>query len=296
MRFGIRTRYLRPRASGDDLQWIHADALRSIGLCHYEQGRSRQAIQYLQQALDIYVRLQDAASIPLLLMETALAHSALGNFVEARDSYEKALKIWKDAGNLSSQAALLNNYGFLHQQLGEYERAAQLLEEGLLCARNSGYKRMEALISLSLGDVYSDVEDFEIASQTYRQVDELVEQLGIMFFKNYLSMACASLALLRGDALTAQRILDHSARDIKASDSNYEYGLFQLLSGRLDLLNEKPSKACRALSEAREYFEQDGREIEGAWALSGWQPLSMRADRSRRPAYRSGLPSRTPTR
>ena len=191
--------------AGDDLQWIHADALRIIGLCRYRQGHSLEALKYLQQALDIYVRVNDTASIPLLLTETGLAHSTTGNHAEAKGSYEKALKIWRDEGNLSSQATLLNNYGFLHQQLGEYEQAAHALEEGLLCAQQSGYRRMEVLISLSLGDVYSDVEDFEIAAQTYRQIAELVEQLGESFLNNYLMIARASLALLRRDTARSQR-------------------------------------------------------------------------------------------
>jgi LuxR family maltose regulon positive regulatory protein len=252
--------------SSDELEWIHADALRVIGLSRYRQGRTLEAIKYLQQALDIYVRVNDSATIPLLLMETGLAHSTLGNYTEAKASYEQALKIWKEEGNLTSQALLLNNYGSLHQQLGEYEQAAHALEEGLLCAKQSGYKRMEALIALSLGDVYSDVEDFEIAMQTYRQADELIYQLGDRFLRNYLSLTTASLALLRRDTREAQALLERTAPAIKASDSRYEFGLYQLLKGRLELQSGRLSKALPPLKDARRSFSEEGREMESLWS------------------------------
>ena len=188
----------------DELQWICADALRLQGLSLYRQGQSRKAINLLETALDIYVRVKDVGTIPSLQMETGMIYAAMGNYQDAGTSYEKALESWRRNGNLMSQANLLNNLGFLHYQLGEYEKAAEALEEGLLCAQRSGYKRMEALISISMGDLYSEVEDFEIAAQNYGKVNDLVQQLGDRFLINYLLIAEANLALLRRDTARAR--------------------------------------------------------------------------------------------
>ncbi len=257
---------MRITEGNDDLQWIYAQALRVRGLSLYRQGQTLQAVNQLERALDIYIRINDANTVPLLLMETGMAYSALGNHRPAIGSYEKALTIWRQQGNLTLQTTLLNNYGFLHYQLGDYEKAAQALEEGLLCAQASDFKRMVALTSISLGDLYCEIEDFEIARQNYDRVSDLVQQLGERFLINYLAIARASLALHKHDNAEAQDILNGAVAAIKASHSNYESGYLKLMQGRLALQNDKPSQAIPALEEAKRSFSLDGREMESVWS------------------------------
>jgi LuxR family maltose regulon positive regulatory protein len=257
---------LRTSESDDQMQWLHADALRVNGLCLYRMGHTLEALRYFQQALEIYERVHDEATIPVLLMETGLAQVNLGKHADAKVSYEKALNIWKEAGNLSWQASLLNNYGVLHQQLGEYEEAAQSFEEGLLCAQQSGHRRMEALIFVGLGDLYTEVGDFEIASDNYRQAGDLIEQLGEPFLQNYLRLVTANLALLNQDSGRAQQLIERAAGPIRDSRSDFESGLLGLIRGRLELRYGKPQRALPALKEARRLFVQDGRETESIWA------------------------------
>ena len=260
------TETLKITEAQDDLQWLCADAMRVQGLSLYRQGHTLQATTYLESALDIYTRLNDITTIPLLLMETGMVRAAIGNYRDAKTSYEKALEFWRRSGNLMSQASLLNNLGFLYYQLGEYEKAGEAFEEGLLCAQRSGYRRMEALISISMGDLYSEVEDFEIAAQNYARVDGLVQQLGDRFLIHYLMIAEANLALLRRDTARARTILAHAAKHIKAGESNYEYGHYQLARGRLALQNANIQDAVAEFSEAQRCFTQDGREMESMWS------------------------------
>ena len=250
----------------EDKHWIQGDALRIHGLCLYRLGRSQEAIQYLEQALDVYVRSKDSASIPLLLMETGLAYSVLGNYKQAKLSYEKARKMWREAGNLSQESALLNNYGVLHQSLGEYEEAAHALEEGLLCAQQSGYRHMEAVIALSLGDLYSEVEDFELATQNYNQANELNVQLGESFIRNYLSLAMANMALVKRDLHAARPLIEEASDIIRDSRSSFENGFMQLLKGRFELQSGRPAAALPPLREAKRLFVEGGREAETTWA------------------------------
>ncbi len=250
----------------DDLQWIYADALRVKGLSLFRKGHTLEAVSHLERALDIYIRVNDLSSIPLLMMETGMIYAVTGNYNDAKVSYQKALQIWRSTGDLSRQANLLNNLGVLQHQEGEYERAVQSLENGLLCAQQSGYKRMDALISISLGDLYADLEDFEIAKQNYQRASNLVEQLGERFLLNYLTLADANLALLKKDRSTARRILDRMADSIDVNDSRYEYGLYQLMMGRLLLQDDKSEQAVTALLDAQQCFTDDGRDMESIWS------------------------------
>ncbi len=250
----------------DDLQWIYADALRLKGISIFRQGLAFHSLNYLNRALDIYVRVKDTATIPVLLMETGMVEGVMGNYNEAKASYEKALAIWRQVGNLIWQAGLLNNLAFLYQQHGEYELAVQNFEEGLLCAQRSGYKRLEALIYLSLGDLYGEIEDFEIAEQNYGRASRLIRQLNERFLNNYSVLARANLALSKKELSNAHYILDQVDTSIKASNSNYEYGLYQLLCGRLLLEEAGAEQAITVLMEAKHHLAEDGREMEGVWS------------------------------
>jgi LuxR family transcriptional regulator, maltose regulon positive regulatory protein len=251
----------------DDLQWIYADALRVKGLSLHWQGQTTLAVSALENALGIYVRLNDIPSIPILLMETGMVYATMGNYSQTRASYEKALEIWRRAGNLQLQANLLNNLGVLQHHQGDYEQAVRSFEDGLLCAQQSGYKRMEALIFVSMGDLYSDLEDFEIVVQNYWRARGLVQQLDEHFLSNYLALAEINLALLKRDSQMAGRALEEIASSFDIKNSRYEYGLYQLMAGRLLLQDGKPEQAVTKLMEARQCFAQDGREMESVWSI-----------------------------
>ncbi len=257
---------LRRTEHNDRLQWIYADGLRFKGVSLYRLGEALEALDYLQHAYDVYEREGDAATVPQLLNEIGMVEMTIGSNKEAKASFEKATQMLRVEGNLSLQANVLNNYGVLHQQLGQYEEAVSALEEGLLCAQQSGYRRMEALILLSLGDVYSEAEDYEIAAQTYLQASDPIEQLGDPFLKTYLTLAKANLALLQKESQLARELLARARPAVAASKSNYENGLLQLLNGRLEMQNRKVDKALSCLKEAKRCFNEDGREMEGAWS------------------------------
>ena len=248
-----------------DLEIPRADALRLRGLNRFYQGRTQEAIDDLEAAEKICVRLGDSLRSPRLLMETAMVRALLGEYGRAEDSFEKALTIWHQRGNLFCQAELLNNYGFVMYQLGEYERAAQILEEGLLCARRCGYRSMEATIGVSMGDLYSEIEDFEIAAKNYRDAGLVAGQIGDRFLMNYLQIAEANLALLKREPDRARAILEGASEGIRAAKSKFESGHLELAWGRLALQEENGHLAEESLLRAQRYFTEDGREMECTW-------------------------------
>ena len=248
--------------NNDEYQMFYAEALRVKGLALYRLGQSRQAIEFLEDSLNLYTRLNDVPSIPILLMETGIVYNAIGNYSEAGNAYEKALQIWRQEGNLSWQANLLNNLGVLRHFQGEYEKAALAFEEGLVCAQRSGYTRMEAFIAIGLGDLYAELEDFNIAQLNYQHAGEVVQKMDNRFIIIYLIMARASLALLQKNAAEARKLVTEASLMIQASDSLYEKGLLNLGLGRLSLLEGNPSQAVIELGEAERCFSEDGSKLE----------------------------------
>jgi len=246
-------------------QPLYAEGLRLKGLNLYRLGQSRNAFEALEHSLSLYAALKETASIPLLLMETAMVHGAVGDVDFAITSFKEALKIWQAEKNLYSQADLLNNLAVLYHQLGEYELASEAFENGLVCARKSRNQRAESLILTGLGDLYSETEEFEAATRAYEQAEVIANGLPGFFISNYLVLAQANLALLQGDIETASQFLKLFRKRLKANPSGYERGLWALLEGRNRLLEGEAKKAISLLKEGKECFLQDGRESESQW-------------------------------
>ncbi|NOH01152.1 MAG: tetratricopeptide repeat protein [Chloroflexi bacterium] len=121
-----------------DRRALYAEALRLKGNVLFRLGEVRQSIGFLEKSLDLYVRLNENASVPILLMETGMIYRAMGDYTQAQNAYEKALHIWRQDRNLFSQANVLNSLGVLYHSLGLYEKAMLAFEEGLICARRAG--------------------------------------------------------------------------------------------------------------------------------------------------------------
>ncbi len=249
--------------ASDDLQRPRAEAMRLKGLALYRLGQARDAIDFLEHSSDLYTRLNDQSSIPVLLMETGMVYPAIGNYRQAAESYEKALQIWRQSGNLTWQANLLNNVGVLHHLQGEYEAAALAYEEGLICARRSHHTRAEALISIGIGDLYTEIEDYSVAEQSYQSASELVERMEDQFLSNSLILAQGNLDLLQKNADETRKTLSRVADSIRSGKSQYENGMLSLLYGRLHLLEGDAVQAIHELEQAEHHFEDVG-DQEGA--------------------------------
>ncbi|HLF72969.1 MAG TPA: tetratricopeptide repeat protein [Anaerolineales bacterium] len=248
------------------LQPLYAEALRLKGLNLYRLGESRNAVEELEHSLSLYTELKEMGSIPMLLNETAMVYGAVGDVDSAKTSFEKALSIWREEKNLYYQAEILNNLGVLYHQIGEYELAAETYEHGLVCARKSRHQRAECLILTGLGDLYSEVEEFDSALQAYQQAEVLSGELGESFISNYLPIVKGILALLKHDLNSAGQIQNTYKRKVKMSQSMYEHGLWAFFEGRYDLLKGEYKKAVRLLQECKDFFIQDGRDLELQWS------------------------------
>jgi len=258
---------LKLTVSDISLQFYYAEALRLKGLNLYRLGESRRAVESLEHSLLLYSAMNESSRIPTVLMETGMVHGAVGDIDSARISYQKALALKQAESDLYSQAEILNNLAVLYHQIGEYELASETFENGVLCARKSHNSRAEVLLMTGLGDLYSEVEDFNSATQAYRQAETIFEGHAWDFIANYLTVARGNLILMQGNLGEADKIIKLFRKKIKSSQSVYERGLWALLEGRYYLIKKEPQKALTRLKECKEYFVQDGRDLELLWSM-----------------------------
>jgi two-component SAPR family response regulator/tetratricopeptide (TPR) repeat protein len=244
----------------------YAEALRLKGLNLYRLGESRQAVEVLEHSLSIYTALHETDRIPEILMETGMAHRAIGDMESARRSYQEVLKIQKSENNLYQQAETLNNLAVLYHLVGEYELASETFENGLVCARKGNNQRTECVLLAGMGDLYCEVEEFEAAQRAYEQSETLAAQLPGFFISNYLIYARANLELCKGNPDGSSKILKLSQKQIKASQSAFELGLWNLLTGRLFLVQNEPERAIPYLQDCKTSFIEVGRDLESLWS------------------------------
>lgn len=249
------------------LQFFYAEALRLKGLNLYRLGESRQAVTSLEHSLSLFTALHETSRIPILLMETGMIQGAVGDVDSARHSYQNALKIKQQESDLYTQADILNNLAVLYHQIGEYELASETFETGLSCARKSRNRRAEALILAGLGDLYSETEEFDAALQAYQQAEASAGNVPGLFITNYLILARGNLALMQRHLEEVGQLLKTFRKSMRTSQSAYERGLWALLEGRYYLMKNEPGKAIPLLKDCKEFFIQDGRDLELQWSM-----------------------------
>ncbi|MBN2386423.1 MAG: tetratricopeptide repeat protein [Anaerolineales bacterium] len=249
-----------------DLAAVYAEAARFKGLSLFRLGQASLAARSLQDSLQAYERLGEAPSIARLQMELGIAYRALGNDASALQAYEQALAEWRRENNLHSQANVLNSLGVLHHSRGDYESALRTLEDGLNCARQGGLPWQRSLLLVSLGDVYIDLDEFDAAGQAYEMATEIAYQVSYQFLINYLGLAQARLARLRGQFQEARAHLTITHTFIQSNESGYERSLWQLESGRLALVCGDPDQAAGELVRAVDGFRQGNLVTENAVA------------------------------
>jgi ATP/maltotriose-dependent transcriptional regulator MalT/DNA-binding SARP family transcriptional activator len=266
----------------DDLQSLHAEALRIKGASLIRFGQSRSGLKCFETSLDILTRLKEQKKIPDILIDIGLVYQGMGNTFEAETTFKKVLHIWRQESNLWFQSVLLNSMGIMFHQEGQYEKAASTYEEGLLCARLSHHTRMEALLSIGLGDLYTELQDFEIAEANYQYAEGLLEERNDLFLLASLHFGRVNLALLRKDFSNAESFIRELGQIINPKESQYENAYLELLRGKFFLLINKPVDAARTLESAEAHFIQDGLLLEliaaRVWLTSAYIAAKRKAD------------------
>jgi diguanylate cyclase (GGDEF)-like protein len=100
-----------------------AYSLRNQGVCHWILGDSETAFKELQQALELFQKLEDRQGESNALNWIGNSHWRLNQFQEALTFHIQALNLRSELGDQKGQAASLNNIGLIYHDLGHYDVA-----------------------------------------------------------------------------------------------------------------------------------------------------------------------------
>lgn len=249
-------------AQDDSLNEFKAEALRSKGVCLFQQGALSEAVRWLYESLTAFQAAGDQHNQYVLAMEIGVVEQARGRYKESKEMYLQAYGYWDKTTNSVWLANLLNNLGVLQQLTGEYEQAAASFEKAYHHARISGFSRMQAFTLTGIGDVYREVNAIDEALAAYHQARPIAEDINEKFLLTYLDLEEASLVSQQADTGLASHLLQCARERAESVGTPLEQHMTSLeLSGHL-LWTGQPEKALLQLPQELTYFTSEGHQYQ----------------------------------
>ncbi len=248
-----------------DMQYTFSEALRIKGLVLFALGHMKDALVWLQEALQTCHSLGIKNNIPILETELGVVHRRLGEPEITAQYYASALQAWEHAGNTGWKARLLNNLGMLYHMTGRLGEAYPLLQDALKTSERSGYARIQTNVLISLGDLLTDLSDYASAYSCYDNALTLASSLGHSLYIFYASLGQARLQRLKGNHLLAVEEL-RRAELSQVKLEIFERAIFNLELGCCWLDSNKLELGIDILRESVALFGHGGNQMEQAVA------------------------------
>jgi DNA-binding SARP family transcriptional activator len=164
------------RRAGD--RTAEAFALINLGYADGEQGRYRQATEYLRQAQALAHDIGDQDAEARALTGIGLIDVQLGQYQLAADCHRRALELFRAAGDARGVTAALSNLGAAEARLRQYELAGEHLQEALALYRAAGDRSGEANALYRLGNLDHQLGRYQQAAEHAREAVDLARDVG----------------------------------------------------------------------------------------------------------------------
>ena len=138
----------------------------------------RKAIDYYEQAIEIYREIGDRSGEVRSLGNLGLAYNSLGTYQKAIDYYEQSLAISREIGNRSSEGSNLGNLGLAYFILGDYRKAIDYHEQSLAISREIGNRSGECSSLGNMGNAYDRLGTYSKAIDYYEQSLAISREIG----------------------------------------------------------------------------------------------------------------------
>ncbi|MGO9376688.1 MAG: tetratricopeptide repeat protein [Syntrophobacteraceae bacterium] len=129
-----------------------------MGLSQYDT-----ALEHLNQALEIQVKINDSVGEGATLSRIGAIYQMSGRYDKALEYLQKALLILEKAEVLGEQGYTLFRIGVVYSELGRYEKALDYLKQALAIAGKKGKTKIEALSMKEIGSVYTRISQYKEA-------------------------------------------------------------------------------------------------------------------------------------
>ncbi|WP_437718424.1 protein kinase [Sorangium sp. So ce448] len=147
----------------------------------------------------------DAELVAMAQQLRAIRASAGGDPEACLEGLEAALAAFEQAGDRRSACVIGANLGFIYAELGELAAAESVLRAALEAADRMGLRELETVALHNLGHALGLLGKLDEAQLVERRAVEAFQQRGDLRMEGVARTYLAKIALLSGDAATAER-------------------------------------------------------------------------------------------
>jgi tetratricopeptide (TPR) repeat protein len=241
---------------GDRDPILKAAILDQIGLIHFYMGDYRTALQYYQQALEIFRahdRLKETAHV---WNDCANALVKLGDYRQALEYYEMSLNLYRELQEHKKSSAVLNNMGATRRYLGEYQQALSHLEQACAIDKTTGDRLGLGFSLCNLAQTYRLLgrcsEALKLNQEAYQIFHSLEDRLGQCMMQRWLGVTYRDL----GEHQRAQDYLKQALENAQAIKAHADEGECLLEIAQTLLALGDPHKSLQNLQRALQVGQQ----------------------------------------
>jgi tetratricopeptide (TPR) repeat protein len=165
-------------AYGTDDRAAQADALISLGVTDWRQGRYQEAADNYRQALALYRELGHRLGQARAFGNLGVVTWRQGRYEQAADHHLQALALYRDLGQLAGVGNALDHLGVISWAQGYYGRAADRHKQALALYHEIGHKHGQANALDSLGRVLWRQGHHEQAADHHQRALGLYRDIG----------------------------------------------------------------------------------------------------------------------
>ncbi|AFY40207.1 Tetratricopeptide TPR_1 repeat-containing protein [[Leptolyngbya] sp. PCC 7376] len=163
----------------------------------------KKALDYSQQALEIYTKNTHAYNVQSLLVEIGDIYVHLQQTDRALEYYQQAIEIEGEDLNEIVKASLLHALAFRYQQLNLNDLALKTYQQALeICQKYESVSR-ESDVLLGIARYYQYLENDELALQYLQQSYEVIDDFSPSYSARYSLHKLGKFSLEKGDLVQA---------------------------------------------------------------------------------------------
>ena len=224
------------------------------GLCLIAQGAWSAAERHFRLALEAAETRGDERFIRLVSHNLGVPAGMRGDFGESLRWLRRMLGGEESAAQLPQEAVGHLNVARMFIYRGEFTEAETHLNKSLELCQLYNLKSLLAEVFESYGNLYREKRDFTHAAEYYERARKSYEEAGIDPLAKELDEERAVLAVMRGDANAARRLLER-VLEFRQKTSN-EIGSYTARLGlyRVRLMQRDTENLAAELEEILDYF------------------------------------------
>lgn len=157
---------------------VKAEQLLEQGSQQLEKSQFREALQFFQQALEIYQEIGDRSGEADSQIVLGVVYQSLGQYEQAIEFYQQSLTIRRELNHHTGEADSLNSLGYVYELLGEYQKAIDFYQQALAISQEIGDYNEVAYSLRNLGDAYSSLGENQKAIEFYQQSLAIFQEIG----------------------------------------------------------------------------------------------------------------------